>query len=147
MYRFQEFKQGRIFQVNFDKTDEYMAELEQFVRDKNIRYGSIFLLGALAETGMITGFNTQQTFDMNRQHLVGWRELVAYGNISWLDKPPAALGLPEGTVWTEPQPYIHIHMALGGGPGENEDVRVGHLSKGGLKGGMATQIYELVPLD
>ena len=35
-------------------------------------------------------------------------------------------------------------MALSGGPGKNEDVLVGHLSNGILKGGMATQIYELL---
>jgi hypothetical protein len=35
-------------------------------------------------------------------------------------------------------------MALSGGPGKNDDVLVGHLSGGKLKGGMATQIYELL---
>jgi hypothetical protein len=33
----------------------------------------------------------------------------------------------------------HIHMALSGGPGRNEEVLVGHLSRGILKGGMTTQ--------
>ena len=146
MYRAQEFKQGRLFQVNFDAGDDYIPLLEQFVRDKNIRHGSIFLLGALAETGMISGFKSMKGFDVTRHYFNEWRELVAYGNISWPAQPPLALGLPEGTVWSEPQPYIHIHMAISGGPSKNEEVLVGHLSKGILKGGMATQIYELIPL-
>jgi predicted DNA-binding protein with PD1-like motif len=145
MYRSHEFKQGRLFQLNCDPGDDYMAQLEQFVRDKDIRFGSIFLLGALAETGMISGFNSMQGYDVARHHFNDWRELVAYGNISWPDKPPAALG--DGVVWTEPQPYIHIHMALSGGPGKNDEVLVGHLSKGILKGGLMTQVYELIPLD
>jgi predicted DNA-binding protein with PD1-like motif len=145
MYRVQEFKQGRVFQVTCEPGDDYMAQLERFVRDKNIRFGSLFLLGALSETGMISGFNSMQGYDVARQHFNDWRELVAYGNISWPDAPPAALG--EGIVWSEPQPYIHIHMALSGGPGKNEDVLVGHLSKGILKGGLMTQVYELIPLD
>ena len=89
MYRAQEYKQGRLFQLNFDAGDDYIAELEQFVRDKNIRFGSIFLLGALAETGMISGFNSMKGFDVSRHYFNEWRELVAYGNISWPDKPPS----------------------------------------------------------
>ena len=144
MYRAREFRPGRMFQVDFDPGDDYMAQLEQFVRDKDIRFGSVFLLGALTETGMISGFNSMQGYDVARHTFNDWRELVAYGNISWPEKPPAALG--EGVVWTEPQPYIHIHMALSGGPGKNEEVLVGHLSRGILKGGMTTQVYELVPV-
>jgi len=37
-------------------------------------------------------------------------------------------------------------MALSGGPGKNEEVLVGHLSRGILKGGMTMQVYELVPV-
>ena len=145
MYRSQEFKPGRVFQVTCDPGDDVIAQLEQFVRDKDIRFGSLFLLGALAETGMISGFNTQHGYDVSRHAFNDWRELVAYGTISWPDKPPLALG--EGTVWNEPQPYVHIHMALSGGPGKNNDVLVGHLSRGILKGGMVTQVYEFIPLD
>jgi predicted DNA-binding protein with PD1-like motif len=145
MYTAQEFKLGRIFQVTCQPGDDCVAQLEQFVRDKNIRSGSVFLLGALTETEMISGFNSQRGYDVARRHFQDWRELVAYGNISWPDKPPAALG--EGIVWTEPQPYVHIHMALSGGPGRNHEVLAGHLSKGILKGPLMAQVYELVPLD
>src|SRR5690606_11464520 len=98
MYKAREFRLGRMFQVDFDPGDDYMAELERFVREKNIRFGSVFLLGALKETGMISGFNSMQGYDVARHTFNDWRELVAYGNISWPETPPAALG--EGVVWT-----------------------------------------------
>ncbi len=142
MYKAREMKLGRIFEVNFDPGDDYMAELTAFVKKENIRRGSIFLLGALAETDMISGFNSMEGYDVARHHFDGWRELVAYGNISWWDKPPAALG--EGVEWDEPQPYIHIHMAISGGPGDSTTPLVGHLSDAKLKGDMATHVYELV---
>jgi predicted DNA-binding protein with PD1-like motif len=141
MYKAQEMKLGRVFQVKFDPGDDYFLELNKFVKEKNIRAGSVFLLGALAETEMISGFRSTVGYDVTRHHFNEWRELVAVGNISWPEKPPAALG---DVVWTEPQPYVHIHMAISGGPGKNDDVLVGHLSNGKLKGGMTTQIYELI---
>lgn len=142
MYRAKEMKLGRIFQVNFDPGDDYMKELTAFVKKENIRCGSVFLLGALKETDMISGFHSMEGYDVARHHFDGWRELVAYGNISWPEEPPAALG--EGVEWDEPQPYVHIHMAISGGPGETDEVLVGHLSDGKLKGGMRTQVYELL---
>jgi predicted DNA-binding protein with PD1-like motif len=102
MIRTKEFKLGRIFQVNFDPGDDYMTELHAFVKKENIRAGSVFLLGALAKTEMISGFRSMEGYDVTRHTFNDWRELVAYGNISWPEKPPAALG--EGVVWTEPQP-------------------------------------------
>lgn len=143
MYKAREMKLGRIFEVKFDPGDDYFAELNAFVKKENIRAGSVFLLGALTDTEMISGFRSMEGYDVTRHRFNNeWRELVAYGNISWPETPPAALG--EGVEWDEPQPYVHIHMALSGGPGRNEDVLVGHLSNGKLKGGMTTQIYELV---
>lgn len=50
-------------------------------------------------------------------------------------------------MWTEPQPYVHIRMAPSGGPGRDEDVWVGHLSRGALKGALTTQVYERVPVE
>ncbi len=131
-------KLGRIFQLEYEAGDDFYGEISRFVKEKNIRSGSVFLLGALAETDMISGFRSMKGYDVDRRHFEDWRELVALGNISWPEKPPAALG---EVAWTEPQPYIHIHMALSGGPGKNEEVLVGHLSNGKLKG-MVLQIYE-----
>ena len=143
MYKAKEMKLGRIFEVKFDPGDDYFAELNAFVKKANIRAGSVFVLGALTDTEMLSGFRSMGGYDVTRHYFKNeWRELVAYGNISWPEKPPAALG--EGVEWDEPQPYVHIHMALSGGPGKNEEVLVGHLSNGILKGGMTTQIYELL---
>jgi len=46
-------------------------------------------------------------------------------------------------MWSEPQPYIHIHIALSGGPGKTEEVLVGHLSGGQVQRSFA-EIYEFV---
>ncbi|OGL58732.1 MAG: hypothetical protein A3J27_09330 [Candidatus Tectomicrobia bacterium RIFCSPLOWO2_12_FULL_69_37] len=137
-----ELRLGRIFQVQFEPGDDFFKELNAFVKEKNIRGGSVFLLGAFTKLDMISGFKSMKGYDVDRRAFHDWRELVALGNISWPDRPPAALG--EGVEWKEPEPYVHIHMALSGGPGKNEDVLVGHLSGGILKGGMVVQIYELV---
>lgn len=134
-------KLGRIFHLQYEAGDDFYGELNRFVKEKNIREGSVFLIGALSETHMISGFNSMDGYDINRHHFEDWRELVALGNISWPETPPPALGDVE---WNEPEPYVHIHMALSGGPGKNDDVLVGHLSDGILKGGMVLQIYELV---
>ncbi|MEE9240354.1 MAG: PPC domain-containing DNA-binding protein [bacterium] len=136
-----EHKLGRIFQLQYEAGDDFYGELNRFVKEKNIRAGSVFLLGALTETHMISGFKSMDGYDVQRHHFEDWRELVALGNISWPDKAPAALG---GAEWTEPQPYVHIHMALSGGPGANGEVLVGHLSDGKLKGAMILQIYEFL---
>ena len=137
-----ELRLGRIFQVQFEAGDDFFEELNAFVKGKNIRSGSVFLLGAFTQLDMISGFKSMKGYDVDRRTFHDWRELVALGNISWPDRPPAALG--EGVEWKEPEPYVHIHMALSGGPGKNEDVLVGHLSGGILKGGMVVQIYELL---
>jgi predicted DNA-binding protein with PD1-like motif len=47
-------------------------------------------------------------------------------------------------VWAEPQPYVHIHMVVSGGPGRTEEVLTGHLSDGIAKGGMLVAVYELI---
>ena len=136
-----ELKLGRIFQLQYQAGDDFFAELNRFVREKNIRAGSVFLLGALSRLDMITGFKSMQGYDVDRRSFGDWRELVALGNISWPAEPPAALG--EGVRWDEPQPYVHIHMAVSGAPGKTEEVLTGHLS-GGLVKGMFVDLYEFV---
>ena len=136
-----EVRLGRIFQLKYAAGDDFYGELDRFVKEKNIRAGSVFLIGALTETHMISGFKSMAGYDIQRHHFEDWRELVALGNISWPEEPPPALGDVE---WTGPEPYVHIHMALSGGPGANEGVLVGHLGDGKLKGAMILQIYEHV---
>ncbi len=138
--RVEERKLGRIFQLVFDEGDDFFGELNRFVKEKNIRAGSVFVFGALNKTDMIAGFRSMECYDIDRRHLGDRRELLGLGNITWPEKPPTALG---DVTWSEPQPYIHIHMALSGGPGKTEEVLVGHLS-GGQVQGILTDIYEFV---
>ena len=137
-----EHKLGRVFHLQLEAGDDFYRECNRFVKEKNIRSGSVFILGALREMDMITGFKSMDGYDVDRRHFNDWRELVGMGNISWPDTPPAALG--ESVKWTEPQPYIHIHMAVSGAPGRTDEVLVGHLSDGVAKGGMLVAIYELI---
>jgi predicted DNA-binding protein with PD1-like motif len=131
---------GRIFHLEFEQGDDFFREFNQFVKENNIRSASIFVIGALEKTDMLTGFRDMEGFNVDSRHFEDWRELFALGNISWPEKPPSAMG---DITWTEPQPYIHLHMALSGGPGKTEEVLVGHLSNGRVKG-MFADIYELV---
>lgn len=137
-----EYQVGRVFHLQLEAGDDFYRVCNRFVKEKNIRSGSVFIFGALRTMDMITGFKSMEGYDVDRRHFDDWRELVGLGNISWPATPPAALG--EGTQWREPQPYIHIHIAASGGPGKTEDVLIGHLSDGVAKGGMLVAIYELV---
>ena len=130
---------GRIFRVTLEAGDRFHANLTRFVKEKNVRAGSVFLIGALSETKMFSGFRSMDGYDVDRLRLEGWRELVALGNITWPAEAPAALG---DERWEAPQPYVHVHMAISGGPGEPEKVLAGHLSDGVVKGGMIVEIYE-----
>ena len=138
--RVEERKLGRIFQLVFDEGDDFFGELNRFVKEKNIRVGSVFVFGALNTTDMITGFRSMEGYDVDRRHFDDRHELLGIGNITWPEKPPAALG---NATWSEPQPYVHIHMALSGGPGKTEEVLVGHLSGGQVQGILA-DVYEFV---
>jgi predicted DNA-binding protein with PD1-like motif len=135
-------KLGRVFHLQLEAGDDYFSNVNPFVKEKNIRAGSVFIFGALREMDMITGFRSMNGYDVDRRHFDEWRELVGLGSISWPESPPAALG--EGVAWTEAQPYVHIHMAVSGAPGKTDEVLTGHLSDGVAKGGMLVTIYELI---
>lgn len=134
-------KLGRIFHLQFEAGDDFYGEFNRFVKEKNIRSGSVFVFGAMKTLDMIAGFKSKDGHDSDRRHIDDLRELVGLGNISWPDTPPAALGV--GIEWTEPQPYVHIHMAVSGAPGKTQEVLTGHLS-GGVAKGMFVDVYELI---
>lgn len=134
-------KLGRIFHLQFGQGEDFYGEFTPFVKEKNIRSASVFVFGALDAMDMITGFRSMQGYDVDRRHFDDRRDLVGLGTISWPDQPPEALG--EGVKWTEPQPYIHIHMAVSGAPGKTEEVLSGHLSDGITKG-CSVDVYELI---
>ena len=135
-------KLGRVFHLQLEPGDDFFGNVNPFVKEREIRAGTVFIFGALREMDMITGFNSMNGYDVDRRHFDDWRELVGLGSISWPEKPPAALG--EGVEWSAPEPYVHIHMAVSGGPGKTDEVLTGHLSDGVAKGGMLVTIYELI---
>ena len=133
-------KLGRIFQVTIDEGEDFFEVLNQFVKEKNIRTGSVFVFGAMHTVDMISGFRSLEGYDINHRRFEDRRELMGLGNISWPDSPPPALG---NVSWNEPRPFVHIHMALSGGAGKNEDVLVGHLSNAGVQKAFV-EIYEFL---
>ena len=129
--RINERKVGRIFQLTFDEDEDFFREISRFVKEKNIRAGSVIVFGAFKESDIITGFREIIGSEKARRHFDDWREMIAVGNISWPEKPPATL---ENVTWSAPEPYVHLHLALSGGPDKPEEVLVGHFSEGRVKG-------------
>ncbi|MDE0331051.1 MAG: DNA-binding protein [Nitrospinae bacterium] len=137
--RAEEKRLGRVFHLEFDEDDDFFGEFERFVVEENIRSGSVIVFGALKESDIRTGFR-EVIGPSARCYFHDWRELIAVGNISWPEEPPAVRG---DETWEEPRPYIHLHLALSGGPYQPGEVLVGHLS-GGVVKGMFAEVHEFV---
>ena len=138
----EEKKIGRVFKLEFAEDDDFFGELNRFIREKSIRSGSVMVFGAMSTVDMAPGFRSadRHHYDVDRRHLEGRREFSGVGNISMLDQPPPSLG---DVKWTEPQPYVHIHITVSGEPGKCEEVLIGHLSGGGMAQAFA-EIYESI---
>lgn len=132
-------KIGRDFQLAFDEDDDLFEAFNAFVKEKNIRNASITIFGALKETDMRSGFLAIIS-DSAKLRFNDPREFVGVGNISWPDKPPAVMG---DVTWQGPDPYVHIHLAISGGPYRPQEVNVGHLSGGRVKG-LFAEVIEFV---
>lgn len=132
-------KVGRVFQLAFDEDDDLFEGFNAFVKEKNIRNASITIFGALKETDMRSGF-LAIIGDSAKLRFNDPREFVGVGNISWPEKPPAVMG---DVTWKEPEPYVHIHLAISGGPYRPQEVNVGHLSDGRVKG-LFAEVIEFV---
>lgn len=132
-------KVGRVFQLAFDEDDDLFEAFNAFVKETNIRNASITIFGALKETDMRSGF-LAIIGDSAKLRFNNPREFVGVGNISWPDKPPAVMG---DVSWQEAEPYVHIHLAISGGPYRPQEVNVGHLSDGRVKG-LFAEVIEFV---
>jgi predicted DNA-binding protein with PD1-like motif len=132
-------KLGRIFQIEFQEDENLFEKFNAFVKEKNIRNASITIFGALKETDMRSGFMAI-IGDSARLRFNDPREFVGVGNISWPERPPAVMG---DVTWKEPEPYVHIHLAISGGPYRAQEVNVGHLSGGKVKG-LFAEVIEFV---
>lgn len=132
-------KVGRIFQLEFEEGDDLIELFNAFVKEKNIRNASITIFGAFKESDVRSGFK-EIIGDSAKLHFNDPREFVGVGNISWPEKPPAVM---DGATWQEPQPYVHMHIAISGGPFKPQEVNVGHLS-GGMVKGLFAEVIEFV---
>ena len=138
----QEKKLGRVFRLEFKKGEDFFAEVSRFAREKGIREASIFMIGAMGEGQVVTGFLSSQEGDSNRRPLGMKREFLALGTLTWPASRPRAVQEP--APWHEPQPYPHLHLALGPDIGEEQkEILVGHLNKG-LAIGLTAHLYELL---
>ncbi len=134
-------KLGRIFRLKFTQGEDFFTEITKFARERDVKEASLFIIGALDHGQMITGFLSTKGYDVNRR-AVGHREFFAVGNLTWPAKPPPAV--EETAGWQTPQPYAHLHLALGPDVGvEQKEVLVGHLSKA-LAKGIFVDLYELL---
>jgi predicted DNA-binding protein with PD1-like motif len=132
-------KLGRIFQIEFQEDENLFEKFNAFVKEKNIRNASITIFGALKESDIRSGFMAI-IGDSAKLHFNDPREFVGVGNISWPERPPAVMG---DVTWKEPEPYVHIHLAISGGPYRAQEVNVGHLSGGKVKG-LFAEVIEFV---
>jgi predicted DNA-binding protein with PD1-like motif len=132
-------KVGRIFQIEFLEDENLFEKFNAFVKEKNIRNASITIFGALKETDMRSGF-LAIIGDSAKLRFNDAREFVGVGNISWPERPPAVMG---DVTWKEPEPYVHIHLAISGGPYRAQEVNVGHLAGGKVKG-LFAEVIEFV---
>ncbi len=130
-------KVGRIFQIEFQEGEDLFETFNAFVKEKNIRNASFTIFGALKQSDIRSGF-LAIIGDSAKLHFNDPREFCGVGNISWPEKPPAVMG---DVTWKGPEPYVHIHLALSGGPYRAQEVNVGHLS-GGLVKGLFADIIE-----
>ena len=137
---FQEMKVGRVFRLRFKWGEDFFTEVHNFARKQNIKHASLFVIGTVGNGRMVTGFlNLQKDQSYNRP-IGEKREFFAFGTLAWPTEKPHAIR--DDVKW-EPQPYAHIHMALGPDVGEDQtEMLVGHLNKG-LVGGVV-DVYELL---
>jgi predicted DNA-binding protein with PD1-like motif len=139
-------KMGRIFRLEFEKGNNLLGELSNFARKENIKEASLFVLGAIGDGHITTGFislkETEKGRDSNIRNLGEKRECLGLGNLTWPAKKPLAIKDP--IPWDEPQPYPHLHLLFGPDVGKDQkELLTGHLHKG-IASGVTVLLYELV---
>lgn len=137
---------GRIYSLKFEAEEDFYGGVVGFVKEKNIRSGVIFFLGAFYELDIIPGVllpsPPMPPPEETRLHINQWVDVQGQGIISWPKTPPPTL--LKKHMWTDsPDPYIHLHLTVSGGPREPREVYAGHLCDGRLKG-MVMDITELL---
>lgn len=83
------------FVIRLDRGEEVMASLTRFVREQNLRSGSILGIGAVEET--VLGYYDARSGEYLRKAFPGEAELVVFaGNITLVDGAP----------------FIHAHAVI-----------------------------------
>ena len=84
----------RVFSIRFASGDHIIENLEKLIKEKNIRAGTVILLGAFSKGNLVLGFRrfSRAPKDLNRTSFNDTQEVVGVGNISWMnDKPKVHL--------------------------------------------------------
>ena len=95
---YEEVKRGRSFILKFEHKDNFLEELNSFVKEKQIMAGKIEIIGAFKKTSGSVGPQKD--------------ELPVSPIIKEVNKVKEVLGI--GTIfWHENEPKIHLHSAIG----------------------------------
>lgn len=98
--QYAEGKQGRIFLLRIDRGEDLMRELEEFSREKEIRVGTIQILGALLEGTLVTGPEEPVLPPTPHfEEVTGGWEILGIGSLFWGDGAP----------------HVHLHATTGRG--------------------------------
>jgi len=110
-----------MFSLGFGEGEDFYGSLVRFVMEKRIRSGFVLFIGAFYECDIIPGVLSPSPpmplHDQTRKHLSDRRDVHGHGVITWPEAPPETL-LPTHRWKGEPEPYVHLHLTLSGGPGE-----------------------------
>ena len=98
--RYSEGKLARTFVLRFDHGEDVLKSLREFVLQKEVREGIVWLVGALAAGRMVTGP----------------QELKIPPGPQWTDFSDGREMIGIGTIfWEDGEPKIHLHGSLGRG--------------------------------
>lgn len=96
----QEGKLGRVFVLAFDHEEELLDPLKKFIKEKNIRTGFMYLIGAIQSGKIVCGpEKTEIPPKPIMKELKEAKEVVAIASIFWEGK----------------EPKVHLHASLGKG--------------------------------
>ena len=129
-------KMGRVFHLQLEAGDDFFSNVNPFVKEKNIRAGSVFIFGALREMDMITGFRSMNGYDVRSpslrgmararrtgQHLVARSTACRVGRRCHLDRAAALRSYPHGRERRAGQDRRGAYGASVGRRGKGRDAR------------------------
>jgi predicted DNA-binding protein with PD1-like motif len=96
--QYSEGRPGRVFVVRIDDGEDFLAVMQEFIRNKSVKAGTILFLGALRQGRMVTG-PEEEVLPPDPHYVMfegGW-EMVGIGTISTGDDGP----------------FIHYHASVG----------------------------------